>query len=213
MEYLNIIENEYTKYYFVKEIYEFLNSIFCNDYNICDKIVDYVRPAYIDATQKTLKKSKPEKDIDRTINYSIDSYGIKHRDYFYEKMNDKRLKEEKLFRQILESNLGHNVYRNPKPRSNYNKSADFYVKDSKETWDVKGIDGASKNIMENILSTACKKKQTQNLILHKRKTKYDIEILKNQLIDLFDKGKKTYIKKVMLFDENNILVLYLKREP
>ena len=121
------------------------------------------------------------------------------------------LDEEKKYRQILESLLKHKVYRNPKPKGDGFRSADFIVENLNESWDVKGLDGKSKSLIENTLGNACKKRQAPYLMLHKRNTPKKIRTLKKELIYLFESNKKIYIKQVMLFDKNDKLILYLKR--
>ena len=103
------------------------------------------------------------------------------------------------------------MFRNPKPFGDYHRSADYIVDGLNETWDVKGLDGDSKTLVENTLGSACKKKQTPNLMIHKRDTKQSMKKLKDELIYVFKNNKKSYVKQVMLFDKHNKLKLYLKR--
>lgn len=125
---------------------------------------------YEDLTNSVKKNSDPIKNIDRKLSYSIDYNGNKHYDYFFEKIPKKMLDEEKKYRQILESLLKHKVYRNPKPKGDGFRSADFIVENLNESWDVKGLDGKSKSLIENTLGNACKKRQAPYLMLHKRNT-------------------------------------------
>ena len=59
MEYLNIVENEYTKYYIVNKIYELLNSLL-DDYLICEEKINFENEiVYKDVTEKWLLDSIP----------------------------------------------------------------------------------------------------------------------------------------------------------
>ena len=76
---------------------------------------------------------------------------------------------------------------------------------------MKGIDGNSKNVIDNALHNASRKFQTPNIILEQRDTNYTVDELKRQLQYIFDNGYKKKIKKVMLFDKEENLVAYYKR--
>ena len=167
---------------------------------------------YEDLTKITNQKSTEIKNIDRKLKHSIDSEGNIHIECYFEKMKKERINEEKKYRSILESKLNHKVYRNPKPIIKNKKSPDYYVEDINELWDVKGIDGKSKNLIENIFGNICKTKLTSNAILVQRKTPFDINKLKSDVIHMFKNKKKTFVKQIMLFDDKDNLILYLKRK-
>lgn len=112
----------------------------------------------------------------------------------------------------IDRKLKHKVYRNPKLIIKNKKSPDYYVEDINELWDINGLDRMSKALLENTLSKACIKKQTPNIVLIKRNTKLSITKLKKDLIYIFEKRKKFYIKQVMLFYDKDSLILYLKRK-
>lgn len=177
-----------------------------------DKLRNLNTFCYEDLTDITNKNANEVLCIDRKLNFSIDSNGKKHRNCFWEKMKESQIIEEKKYRQILESLLKTKVYRNPKPRENFVKSSDYWIKKTNESWDKKGIDGKSPNVIENNLGNACKRKQASNLVLNKRNTPHNINKLKKDIIYIFENSKKRYIKKIMLFDENDNLVLFLKRK-
>ncbi len=54
--------------------------------------------------------------------------------------------------------------------------------------------------------------QTPNIILKQRKTSYDIAELEKQLKYIFDNNYKKKIKQVILFDEENNLIVYYKNK-
>ena len=183
-------------------------------YTKSDSKVDDIKNKlpYEDLTKTINENASPILEIDRTMDFSYDSEMNKYDNCFYEEMEQWKIEEEKKYRKILESKLNCEVFRNPKPYEKNKKSPDYYVSGLHELWDVKGIDGNSNNIIENILGKACKRKQTPFLIIHKRKTTKETDSLKEELISLFKVGKKDYVKKVMLFDENDELILYLTRQ-
>ena len=43
------------------------------------------------------------------------------------------------------------------------------------------------------------------------KTTHTAEYLKSKIIEIFNKGKRPYIKEIMFFDKNDNLILHLKR--
>lgn len=78
-------------------------------------------------------------------------------------------------------------------------------------WNLKGIDGNSIKVMDNILHNASRNFQTPNIILKQRNTNFNIKELKQQLKFIFDKNYKKKIKQVMLFDRKNSFIAYFKR--
>ena len=76
---------------------------------------------------------------------------------------------------------------------------------------MKGIDGNSKNVIDNILHNASDKFQTSNIVLKQRKTSHEINYLREKLKDIFEKNQRQKIKQVILLDENENVVVYYKR--
>ena len=68
------------------------------------------------------------------------------------------------------------------------------------------------NVIENIFGNICETKQTSNAIIVQRKTPFDINKLKSDVIHMFKNKKKTFVKQIMLFDDKDNLILYLKRK-
>ena len=170
-----------------------------------------IKPKYDNLTELVNKNSAPIKKIDRKLNYSIDSKGNKHSDCFFEKMKKEKIEEEKKYRKILESKLLHKVYRNPKTYGDFNKTPDYWVEGIEQLWDLKGIDGNSNNVIDNILHNASRNFQTPNIVLLQRETEHSIVELEKQLKYIFENEYKKKIKQVMLFDKNDNLIAYYKR--
>ncbi|HAB67271.1 MAG TPA: hypothetical protein DCE23_07880 [Firmicutes bacterium] len=166
-------------------------------------------PSYKDLTEDLKNMKGNPNPVERRLNYSIDSEGNKHYDFFFE--DDKKMIEEIEMQKELEKITGYEVYLNPKTHSDGYKSPDFWIEDIKELWDLKGIDGNSKNIIDNILHNASEKNQTPNLILKQRKTSYEIDRLKEKLKNIFEKNQRQKIKKVILLDKENNVIVYYKR--
>lgn len=167
------------------------------------------RTTYIDLT-KQLKSPKETLSLkERRLDYSIDSNNNKHYDFFFE--DDNRIKEEIECRKRLEELTGYKVYLNPKTHSDGYKTPDFWIEDTEELWDLKGIDGNSKNVIDNILHNASDKFQTSNLILKQRKTSYETDYLKEKIKEIFEKNQRQKIKQVILLDKNSNVIVYYKR--
>lgn len=164
---------------------------------------------YEDVTEQLKNMQGNPNPQERRLNYSIDSDGNKHYDYFFE--DDKKIIEEIKYQKKLEELTGYKVYLNPKTHSDGYKSPDFWIEDINELWDLKGIDGNSKNVIDNILHNASEKFQTPNIILKQRKTTYEIDYLKEKLKNIFEKKQRQKIKQVILFDKNDNIIVYYKR--
>lgn len=164
---------------------------------------------YKDLTQQLKNMKGNPNPIERRLNYSIDSDGNKRYDCFFE--DDKELIDELECQKKLEEITGYKVYLNPKTYTQNKKTPDFWIKDTNELWDLKGIDGNAKEIIDNILNKACKSMQSENLILKQRDTIHEIEYLKSKLKYVFDNNHRKKIKQVILFDRNNNVIVYYKR--
>lgn len=164
---------------------------------------------YTDATSilKTEKENIISKE--RRLNYSLDKDGTKHYDFFFDKDDD--IMDEILCQRRLEEITGYKVYLNPKTHTQNKKTPDFWIEDTNELWDLKGIDGNAKEIIDNILNKACKSMQAENLILKQRDTSHEIEYLKSKLKYVFDNNHRKKIKQVILLDRNNDVIAYYKR--
>ncbi len=155
-----------------------------------------------------------------TNNYKYRNYNIKrlyfamdkdknvYSDFYFDK--DEDIKEEIEMQKILEELTNNNVYLNPKTFTSGVRTPDYWIKETNELWDLKCIDGNSKGIIDSIFHKC--KNQTNNVILKKRKTSLSSITIVNEIKRIFDKNKRTYIKQVMFFDENENLILYLKRK-
>lgn len=168
-----------------------------------------VRLPYEDLTEQLKNMSGNPNPVERRLNYSIDGDNIRRYDFFFEK--DKDLIEEIECQKKIEEKTGYKVYLNPKTHTQNKKTPDFWIEDINELWDLKGIDGDSESIIDNILSKACKKKQTPNLILKQRETALNNNELNKQLKFIFDKNYKKYIKQVVLIDKKYNIIAYYKR--
>lgn len=162
---------------------------------------------YEDLTNKLKNMKVNSKPRLRRLSYAMDKDGNKYYDYYFE--NDKKIIEELFYQKKLEELTGYKVYLNPKTHTNDIRTPDFWIKDTNELWDLKGIDGSAKNIIDNIFKRSSS--QTYNLILKKRNTPYDITFLKEKIKYIYDKNYRKKIKKIILFDEDNNLILYYKR--
>lgn len=165
--------------------------------------------SYEDLTEQLKNMKGNPNPVERRLNYSIDSDGNKHYDYFFE--DDKKIIEEIKMQKQLEKITGYEVYLNPKPYEKKKRSPDFWIENTKELWDLKGIDGDSEIVIDNILHNASRKFQTSNLILKQRKTSYKTEDLKEQLKYIFDNNYKKKIKQVILLDKDCNVITYYKR--
>lgn len=166
--------------------------------------------SYKDLTEQLKNMNGNPNPIERRLNYSIDSEGNKHYDFYFE--DDKKIREEIIIQKKLEEITGYKVYLNPKTRSNGYRSPDFWIEDTNELWDLKGIDGNSEKVIDNILHTASDKKfQTSNLILKQRKTFHEIGYLKEKIKEIFDKNQRQKIKQVILLDNEDNVIVYYKR--
>ena len=158
-----------------------------------------------DATKENVSKIKPVKS---ELKYSIDCKGNKYYNFFFEK----NITNEKKYQKILEKYLNKEVALNPKARGvNNRKFFDYWLIKEKIAWDLKTLDGKSEDIIDNVLNKSCKKKQAQRIIINMGKTSHTAEYLRSKIIEIFNKGKRPYIKEIMLFDKNDELVLHLKR--
>lgn len=164
---------------------------------------------YKDLTDQLNSMKGSSNSIERRLNYSIDSNGIKHYDFYFERDHD--LIEEIECQKKIEEKTGYKVYLNPKTYTQNKRTPDYWIEDTSELWDLKGIDGDSEKVIDNILNKACKKKQTANLILKRRNTLLDSEEIKRQLKVIFDNNYKKYIKQVVLIDEHYNIIAYYKR--
>ena len=145
---------------------------------------------------------------DLIYKYSVDYKGNKYYDFFFEK----NITNERKYQKILEKYLNKEVALNPKARGvNNKKFFDYWLVKEKIAWDLKTLDGNSKNIIDNVLNKSCKKRQAQRIVMNMGKTSHTTEYLKSKIIEIFNKGKRPYIKEIMLFDKNDSLILHLKR--
>lgn len=172
------------------------------------KIVINSEIKYCDLTNITNENVSKIKPVRRELKYSVDYKGNKYYDFFFEK----NITNERKYQKILEKYLNKEVALNPKARGvNNKKFFDYWLVKEKIAWDLKTLDGNSKNIIDNVLNKSCKKRQAQRIVMNMGKTSHTTEYLKSKIIEIFNKGKRPYIKEIMFFDKNDSLILHLKR--
>ena len=172
------------------------------------KIVINSEIKYCDLTNITNENVSKIKPVRRELKYSVDYKGNKYYDFFFEK----NITNERKYQKILEKYLNKEVALNPKARGvNNKKFFDYWLVKEKVAWDLKTLDGNSKNIIDNVLNKSCKKRQAQRIVMNMGKTSHTTEYLKSKIIEIFNKGKRPYIKEIMFFDKNDSLILHLKR--
>ena len=172
------------------------------------KIVINSEIKYCDLTNITNENVFKIKPVRRELKYSVDYKGNKYYDFFFEK----NITNERKYQKILEKYLNKEVALNPKARGvNNKKFFDYWLVKEKIAWDLKTLDGNSKNIIDNVLNKSCKKRQAQRIVMNMGKTSHTTEYLKSKIIEIFNKGKRPYIKEIMFFDKNDSLILHLKR--
>ena len=167
---------------------------------------------YKDLTKKLVELIKKYKQInivipERRLNYALDKDKNKYKNYYFEK--DDSIKEEIRYQKLIERYTGYKTYLNPKTYTQYIKTPDFWLEDVDELWDLKGIDGNAKDIVNNILHKASK--QTYNVILKQRDTLHSIKYLDNRLEEIFKNNKRKGIRKVILIDRNDNIIRFYKR--
>ncbi|MBR1377312.1 MAG: hypothetical protein IJ565_05855 [Bacilli bacterium] len=162
---------------------------------------------YIDLTDDIRKHSKSSDSIERRLIYAMDKDKNVYLDAYYDPRDI--ISEEIKYQKIMENKTGFKFFLNPKTHIQNVKTPDFWVKDTNELWDYKGIDGSSKNTIDNIMHKA--EYPTYNLILHQRKTNLDILYIVHEINRIFATGKRIKIKQVILLDKNDNVVLYYKR--
>ena len=167
---------------------------------------------YEDLTDKLKNRIESNKNKkinvpERRLEYALDKEGNKYYNYYFDP--DKDIIEELEYQKLIEKYTGYKTYLNPKTKTQNVRTPDFWIEDIKELWDIKGIDGEAKDIINNILHKASK--QTHNIILKQRKTSYSIDYLKEELTNIFVNNKRKKIKQVILLDKYDNVIKYYKR--
>lgn len=167
---------------------------------------------YEDLTDKLKNRIESNKNKkinvpERRLEYALDKEGNKYYNYYFDP--DKDIIEELEYQKLIEKCTGYKTYLNPKTKTQNVRTPDFWIEDIKELWDIKGIDGEAKDIINNILHKASK--QTHNIILKQRKTSYSIDYLKEELTNIFVNNKRKKIKQVILLDKYDNVIKYYKR--
>ena len=167
---------------------------------------------YEDLTDKLKNRIESNKNKkinvpERRLEYALDKEGNKYYNYYFDP--DKDIIEELEYQKLIEKYTGYKTYLNPKTKTQNVRTPDFWIEDIKELWDIKGIDGEAKDIINNILHKASK--QTHNIILKQRKTSYSIDYLKEELTNIFVNNKRKKIKQVILLDKYDNVITYYKR--
>lgn len=212
MAYLNIIENEYTKYYLVNEIYEFLNSISCNDYNICEELIDYeYSRKYMDVTKEWLLNATPNshKILDRKfyISESGIKYDVDNKNVIISYSNDE--KDTALW---LENTLGGELYINPKiNKPDGIKSADYYFRGN--NWDMKSMKDATSKIRAVDNAIKNNKNQSKRFILDITGCKLSNSIIIKQAINIFTNGKfnRDWVQSIMIIRNKKLIKILIKK--
>ncbi len=203
-----LVKNSIKKYLIYSNFKLNIQLFACKYINEGKIIISKLGTKYYDLTDFTNENVSKIKPLKRELQYSIDYEGKKYANFFFEK----NIVNERKYQQILEKYLNKEVALNPKARGvNNKKFFDYWVIKEKTSWDLKTLNGNSKKIIDNVLNKSCKKKQSQRIIMNMGKTSHTTKYLKNKIIEIFDKGKRIYIKEIMFFDKNDKLVLHLKR--
>ncbi|HAV90194.1 MAG TPA: hypothetical protein DCW44_02835 [Eubacterium sp.] len=185
------------------------------NYLACEKkkenIIQIVNNKYKNLTNVTKNNRIKGRIPNRRLNYSVDSEGNKYKNFFFEE--NKKITNEIKYQKILERYLNEEVSLNPKARGIDGKRfSDYWIKKKSKAWDLKTLDGESTEIIDNVLGKACKKKQAPNIVMHVGECPHSNNYLKEKLIETFEKGKRPYVKEVMLFSKKDNLLLHLKRK-
>ena len=168
---------------------------------------------YYDYTKKLKSIINSNKDKQfkkmklRYLKYSLDKSFNQYDKYYFD--SRKRLKKEIEFLKIIESKTGYTVYLIPKSKIQNVKTPDFWIKELNEVWDLKCVYGNGKNRINNIFYKS--KQQTENIIIKIENMYLDCKRIKKDIINIFENNKHKSIKKVILVDFKNELVLYYKR--
>ena len=145
------------------------------------KIVINSEIKYCDLTNITNENVSKIKPVRRELKYSVDYKGNKYYDFFFEK----NITNERKYQKILEKYLNKEVALNPKARGvNNKKFFDYWLVKEKIAWDLKTLDGNSKNIIDNVLNKSCKKRQAQRIVMNMGKTSHTTEYLKSKIIEI-----------------------------
>ena len=175
-----------------------------------DELVLEYKTPYEDLTNITKQNRKKGRIPKRKLDFSIDSNGNKYKNYFFDEKE--KIINEIRYQRVLERYLNEEVSLNPKARGiNGKRFPDYLIKKKNITWDLKTLDGESLEIIDNVLGKEWKKKQSPNVVMHIGNCPHSNKYLKEKIIEIFDNGKRQYIKEVMLFSKNDSLLLYLKR--
>lgn len=178
-----------------------------NIYIKADVVSNLDEARYTNKIEEIFKK-EPIKNIkERRLKYSYDKDFNRYNDFYFD--SNKKMKEELDYQLILEDKLRCKVYLNPKTHTEKVKTPDYLIPELKGLYDLKQLNGNSKNLIDNIFHNCSG--QTYNLILRKNKTDYTKEELVEQIKYLYENKKRTSIKNVVLLDENDNLVLFYSR--
>lgn len=184
-----------------------VERLYVNGYKKIKTNIKETTKIYEDLTNQLKKMQGNTIASEKRLNYALTLDGIRYPGYYFEPNN--KLTEEIKYQSLIEQKTGYSVYLNPKAKEQKIRTADFWIKDIDELWDLKGIDGNKPKTIDTIFKNA--KGQTENLILKQRKTDFSTEEIKEKIDIIFENNWRKHIKQVVLVDKEDNIVLYYKR--
>lgn len=161
---------------------------------------------YIDITQEWLDNATPNshKVLDR--NY-FEYEGVKYQVDGRNVVLDYSSKEKEVAK-WLENTFGGELYMLPRVCNPDGISTADYLWNS-EKWDLKTINGIGKRVIEDAVKK--KKKQANNFIFDITPSKIEKENLYKQLQKLYNSKTTNWINKVIVKNENDVIVIYKRK--
>ena len=214
MEYLNIIENESTKYYFVKEIYEFLNSIFYNNYNVYEyidinnnqEISTKTTCECIDITKNFINTIKRNKKATLT---NAKSVIVNNKKYYVNDVNKiihdfNEIEVAEWIKNFLHKDIEYlpNISEDEKV-----KLGDYLI-EKREIWELKTIIGNGKRTLDSAIKV--KKGQASIFIFDITYSSISIQNAISQAKKIFK--NRNWVEKIILKKNDKIIKVLIKNK-